>query len=85
MLSGMYWQIKSYFFTGSGVLLLNLFLQTRPYWGHMPWWGYLLVAGFILIIVASSNEWHKQKTLKGESTFITVLKTKVVNKIKKWN
>lgn len=85
MLSGMYFQIKSYFFMGAGVLLLNVLLQTRPYWGNMPWWGYLLIAGLILITVASTNEWNKQKAHKGESTFITRLKAKIINKLKKWD
>ncbi|MEH7352103.1 hypothetical protein V7150_00800 [Neobacillus drentensis] len=84
MMAGMFLQIKSYFFVGSGVLLLNVFLQTRPYWGNMPWWVYLLIAGLILITVASFNEWHKQKTQKGEKTFISILKEKVIDKIKKW-
>ncbi len=85
MMAGMFLQIKSYFFVGTGVLLLNVFLQTRPYWGHMPWWVYLLIAGLILITVASFNEWHKQKALKGESTFISFLKEKVMDKIKRWD
>ncbi|WP_284035937.1 hypothetical protein [Neobacillus sp. 114] len=85
MLAGMYLQIKAYFFTGAGVLLLNVFLQTRPYWGNMPWWAYLLIAGLILIMVASFNEWHKQKLLKGETTFITVIKEKTIDRIKRWD
>jgi len=85
MIAGMLLQIKSYFFVGAGVLLLNVFLQTRPYWGNMPWWVYLLIAGLILIAVASFNEWHKQKTQKGEKTFINILKEKVIEKIKKWD
>ncbi|NHM31071.1 hypothetical protein [Neobacillus terrae] len=85
MLAGMAWRIKAYFFTGSGVLLLNLFLQTRPYWGNMPWWGYLLAAGSILIVVASYNEWHKQKSAKGEATFISIWKNTIMPKLKEWN
>ncbi|MFL6556462.1 MAG: hypothetical protein ACJ8MO_10135, partial [Bacillus sp. (in: firmicutes)] len=85
VLAGMFLQVKSYFFVGAGVLLLNVFLQTRPYWGNMPWWFYLLIAGLILITVASFNEWNKQKTNKGESTFITIFKEKVIEKIKKWD
>ncbi|MGJ7909631.1 hypothetical protein [Neobacillus sp. LXY-1] len=84
MIAGMTLQIKSYFFTGAGVLLLNVFLQTRPYWGNMPWWIYLLIAGFILILIASLNEWNKQKVQKGETTFIMLFKEKVINRIKKW-
>lgn len=85
MMAGMFLQIKSYFFVGAGVLLLNVFLQTRPYWGNMPWWFYLLFAGLILITVASFNEWNKQKVNKGETTFITILKEKVIDKIKNWD
>ncbi|WP_414672149.1 hypothetical protein [Lentibacillus sp.] len=84
ILGGIFYQIKSFFFVGAGVLLLNVFLQTRPYWGNLPWWGYLLIAGSILIIVASYNEWHKQKTSEGKETWITLFKKKVIEKLKKW-
>ncbi|MQR96276.1 hypothetical protein [Fictibacillus phosphorivorans] len=52
---------KSYFFTGLIVLLLNVLVQTRPYWGNMPWWVYLLLTGIFLIGFASYNEFKKQK------------------------
>ncbi|SFA88232.1 MULTISPECIES: hypothetical protein [unclassified Bacillus (in: firmicutes)] len=84
MLAGMFIRVKSYFFVGAGVLLLNVFLQTRPFWGNMPWWAYLLIAGSILIGVASYNEWHKQKAVKGEPTLITKFKENVINKLKEW-
>lgn len=84
MLGGMFYQLKSFFFIGSGVLLLNVFIQTKPYWGNMPWWGYLLIAGSILITVASYNEWHKQKTSDGKQTLISIFNKKVVKRIKKW-
>jgi hypothetical protein len=85
LLSGMFLRIKAYFFVGSGVLLLNVFLQTRPFWGNMPWWAYLLIAGSILIFVASYNEWHKQKTANGEVTVLIKVKRKIVQKWKEWN
>lgn len=85
LFAGMYLRIKSYFLVGTGVLLLNLFLQTRPFWGNMPWWAYLLIAGSILIFVASYNEWHKQKIGKGEETFYSRLKVKIIKKWKEWN
>ncbi|MCM3117786.1 hypothetical protein M3610_21265 [Neobacillus sp. MER 74] len=85
LMAGMFLQIKSYFFVGVGVLLLNVFLQTRPYWGNMPWWFYLLIAGLILITVASFNEWNKQKANKGETTIIMILKEKVMSTMKKWD
>ena len=60
VLAGFFYRIKSYFLIGCSVLLLNLLLQTRPYWGNMPWWAYLLIAGATLISVASFYEWQKQ-------------------------
>ncbi|WHX38629.1 hypothetical protein QNH36_13045 [Mesobacillus sp. AQ2] len=85
MLVGMWLRVKSYFFVGAGVLLLNLFLQTRPFWGNLPWWGYLLIAGSILISVASFNEWNKQKGAKGEKTILVRIKESVRKKLKNWN
>ncbi|MCM3706792.1 hypothetical protein M3205_13815 [Cytobacillus firmus] len=85
MLAGTFWRIKSYFFVGSGVLLLNVLLQTRPYWGNLPWWAYLLIAGSILISAASYNEWQKQKTAKGEELLISKWKNNIVNKLKEWS
>ncbi|MDM5225758.1 hypothetical protein QUF73_05985 [Cytobacillus sp. NJ13] len=85
MLAGTCWRIKSYFFVGSGVLLLNVLLQTRPYWGNLPWWAYLLIAGSILISAASYNEWQKQKTAKGEEPLISKWKNNIMNKLKEWS
>ncbi|MDF2903361.1 MAG: hypothetical protein K0S25_999 [Bacillus sp. (in: firmicutes)] len=85
ILGGMFLRVKSYFVVGVGVLLLNVFLQTRPYWGNLPWWGYLLISGSILISVASYNEWHKQKTAKGETTVLTKIKQKLLVWINKWD
>ncbi|EIJ81353.1 hypothetical protein PB1_00370 [Bacillus methanolicus PB1] len=84
ILAGMFFKIKSYFFVGSGVLLLNVLLQTRPYWGNLPWWAYLLIAGSILISAASYNEWHKQKKEKGERTLLTNMKEKIISTLKRW-
>jgi hypothetical protein len=85
MLAGMWLRIKAYFFVGAGVLLLNVILQTRPFWGNLPWWGYLLIAGSVLITVASFNEWNKQKGAKGEKTFIVKIKERLIMKLKNWN
>ncbi|KAB2336676.1 hypothetical protein F7731_09955 [Cytobacillus depressus] len=84
MISGMFLRVKSYFFVGSGVLLLNVLLQTRPFWGNMPWWAYLLIAGSILITVASYHEWNKQKTTKGEKTFLSKIKQNILTKLNDW-
>lgn len=71
ILSGFYFRYKSYFFVGIGVLVLNVLLQTRPYWGNFPWWVYLLIAGSILIAIASVYEMQKQgKQPKAVSKFI---------------
>jgi hypothetical protein len=85
MLAGMWLRVKAYFFVGAGVLLLNVLLQTRPFWGNLPWWGYLLVAGSILISVASFNEWNKQKGARGEKTLLVKLKESFLMKMKNWN
>lgn len=84
MLAGMWLRVKAYFFVGAGVLLLNVIMQTRPFWGNLPWWGYLLIAGTILISVASFNEWNKQKGNKGEKTFLVKWKDALVLKFKNW-
>ncbi|WP_270180155.1 hypothetical protein [Alkalihalobacillus sp. CinArs1] len=84
VISGFYFRIKSYFLIGIGVLLLNLFIQTRPYWGNMPWWAYLLIAGFTLISVASFYEWQKQKKDADGSTLLQVKKEQLRNKWKEW-
>lgn len=84
ILVGALLRIKSYFFVGSGVLLLNVLLQTRPYWGNLPWWAYLLLAGSILIAVASYNEWNKQKRSKGEATFLSKIKKSIQIYLKSW-
>lgn len=85
LLMGMFYQRKSFFFVGAGVLLLNVFLQTRAYWGNLPWWAYLLIAGSILIGVASYNEWHKQKVSDGKETLISKFKKRIIDKVKKWD
>ncbi|UYZ20069.1 SCO7613 C-terminal domain-containing membrane protein [Mesobacillus jeotgali] len=85
MLAGMWLRVKAYFFVGAGVLLLNVVMQTRPFWGNLPWWGYLLIAGSILISVASFIEWNKQKGSKGEQTFLIKLKDNLLLKLKNWN
>ncbi|UZJ79703.1 hypothetical protein [Fictibacillus sp. KU28468] len=58
---------KSYFFSGLIVLLVNVLVQTRPYWGNMPWWVYLLIAGILLIGFAGYNEFKKQKGIESPS------------------
>ncbi|MBT2639601.1 hypothetical protein [Bacillus sp. ISL-39] len=85
MLAGMLLKVKAYFFVGAGVLLLNVVMQTRPFWGNLPWWGYLLIAGSILISVASFIEWNKQQGAKGERTFLLKLKENLLLKLKNWN
>ncbi|GGK05118.1 hypothetical protein GCM10007063_29380 [Lentibacillus kapialis] len=84
MLGGMAYQQKAFFFVGAGVLLLNIFLQTRSYWGNLPWWAYLLIAGSILMTAASYNEWHKQKTADGKTTMVSKVYQKVIQRIRRW-
>src|SRR5699024_7307586 len=84
MLGGMFFKQKSFFVVGAGILLLNLLLQTKPFWGALPWWVYLLIAGSILIMVASYNEWHKQKTAEGKETLVTLFHRKIIQRIRNW-
>ncbi len=85
ILAGFYFKMKAYFFIGSGVLLLNVLLQTRPYWGNMPWWAYLLLAGTALISVASYHEWQKQQKSKGKESILIAFKNKLIRKLKEWD
>ncbi|MGP4041793.1 hypothetical protein ACTWP4_18095 [Gracilibacillus sp. D59] len=82
LLTGMKFQIKSYFFVGLGTLLFNVIYQTKPFWGTMPWWGYLLIAGITLIAIASYNEWKKQKNSEGK---LEKKIKKLVYQFKEWN
>ncbi|MDQ0269651.1 SCO7613 C-terminal domain-containing membrane protein [Cytobacillus purgationiresistens] len=84
MLAGVYYRLKSYFFVGAVVLLLNVLLQARPYWGNLPWWTYLLIGGSILIAVASYYEWNKQKSAKGEESPLVKIKKQMKTKFKEW-
>lgn len=84
VLTGIFFRQKAFFFVGVGILILNLFLQTKPFWGAMPWWVYLLAGGAVLIFVASYNEWHKQKTSQGKETALTLLNKKIIARIKQW-
>ncbi|MCA0986893.1 hypothetical protein [Guptibacillus algicola] len=84
ILGGFYYRIKSYFLIGISVLILNVFIQTRPYWGNMPWWAYLLISGFTLIGVASFYEWQKQKKDDKGSTILQVKKEQLLRKWKEW-
>ena len=85
ILSGMHFKIKSYFFVGIGVLLLNIMIQTRPLWGNTPWWVYLLLGGTTLIGFASFYEWQKQKVNHNGENIIQSKKKKIIEKLKEWN
>ncbi|TRZ38372.1 hypothetical protein CEQ21_23520 [Niallia circulans] len=85
VIGGFYFRYKSYFFIGIGVLLLNVLLQTRPYWGNMPWWAYLLIAGSVLIGAASFYEMQKQKGGNNVLLFIKMWKTKIAAVLAKWS
>ncbi|MEK4667533.1 hypothetical protein [Niallia sp. FSL R7-0271] len=85
VIGGFYFRYKSYFFIGIGVLLLNVLLQTRPFWGVMPWWAYLLIAGTILIASASLYEMQKQKSGRNISLYLKEWKNKLAAILTKWN
>lgn len=85
ILVGMQYRIKSYFFVGVGVLLLNVFLQTKPYWGNLPWWVYLLIGGSTLITAASYNEWQKQKHDQDGRDLLQNKIKRLLRSFKEWN
>ena len=85
IVSGMQFRIKAYFFVGISVLLLNVLLQTRPYWGNFPWWGYLIIAGLTLIGFASSYELQKQKKDSDTKSFFQRKKEQIIQKFKNWD
>ncbi|MFA9397873.1 MAG: hypothetical protein ACERKV_06370 [Clostridiaceae bacterium] len=82
MISGFQLKIKSYFIIGSAVLILNVIIQTKEFWGNVPWWIYLLAAGLALIIFASLYEIDKNSSDK-ENKFKNK-KDKFVEKFKEW-
>lgn len=84
LVAGFYYRRKSFFFIGSGMLLLNVMMQTRPYWGRLPWWAYLLIAGSVLIAVASFYEWQKQKKDERGQTILQAQKKKWADKWTEW-
>lgn len=84
IIGGFYFRLKSYFFTGIGVLLLNVILQTMPLWGNFPWWVYLLIAGSLLIVMASVYEMKKQgKRIKLVSS-IYIWTVDKIKQLKSW-
>ncbi|TFB13780.1 hypothetical protein E3U55_15360 [Filobacillus milosensis] len=85
ILIGFIQKIKSFFLVGVSVLLLNVMIQSRPFWGNLPWWAYLLIAGSTLIAVASFYEWQKQKVDRDGDTFLQKQKTKWIKIWKNWN
>lgn len=84
LIAGMGARMKSYFFIGSGVLLLNLVVETRQFWGNLPWYVYLLAGGSILIIIASLNEWNKQKINNGQKSLLVRMKDTLLEKLSHW-
>ena len=52
---------RSALILGGALILTSVFIQTRTFWISIEWWIYLLVLGSVLIIVASFNEFQKNK------------------------
>lgn len=84
IIAGMHYRIKSYFIVGIAVLLLNVFLQTKPFWGNLPWWMYLIFGGATLIGFASFYEWQKQRPTKEGKTLFQEKKEKFFKSFKDW-
>jgi hypothetical protein len=84
IIAGMHYRIKSYFIVGIAVLLVNVFLQTRPFWGNLPWWMYLIIGGATLIGFASFYEWQKQRPTREGKTLFQEKKEKFISSFKDW-
>ncbi|MBA9028623.1 hypothetical protein [Peribacillus huizhouensis] len=77
---GFVMKYKSYFFAGTGTILLNIYMNTNHLWGNLPWWLYLIIGGLVLIALASFFEWKKQK----ENTTSKEIIERNKEKIRKW-
>lgn len=84
IIGGMHYRVKSYFFVGIAVLLLNVFLQTKPFWGNLPWWMYLIFGGATLIGFASFYEWQKQRPKQEGKTLLQQKKEGFFKSFKEW-
>lgn len=85
ILGGMQFKLKSYFLIGSGVLLLNLLLQTKSFWSSVPWWAYLLLGGITLIVFASLKEWNRQKRKQGDGANQPSILQRFKSKFNSWS
>ncbi|MCR4651203.1 MAG: hypothetical protein K5662_05570 [Lachnospiraceae bacterium] len=56
---------KQWFILSAVTILLLALYATWDVWTSLAWWVYLLVAGAILIIVASVNEYNKRNNIEG--------------------
>ncbi|UTW69614.1 hypothetical protein KHA80_00235 [Anaerobacillus sp. HL2] len=80
IIAGMHYRIKSYFFVGIAVLLVNvLFYKTKPFWGNLPWWMYLIIGGATLIGFALFMNGKNNAQLKEGKTFLQEKKEKFLN------
>ncbi len=84
IIAGMHYRIKSYFFVGTSVLFVNVLIQTKPFWGHLPWWMYLIIGGATLIGFASFYEWQKQRPNQTGKTLLQEKKEKFLKSWKEW-
>ena len=76
---------KSYFFAGTGTILLNVYINTNSLWGQMPWWFYLIIGGIVLIGAASFLEWKKQKENTTSKEILDKNKQRMKDWFNKWN
>ncbi|MBP3039163.1 hypothetical protein J9303_06565 [Bacillaceae bacterium Marseille-Q3522] len=85
MVIGFVLKYKSYFLAGTITILLNIFINTEPFWGSLPWWLYLIIGGIALIGTASFFEWKKQKTKITSGDWLKKQKAKINHWFRKWN
>ena len=58
---GQLFKTKSALFLGGFLLLLSVLFKTKAFWLSIQWWVYLAVAGIILVVTASVNEYRKNR------------------------
>jgi len=62
LLYGLILKSKSPLFLGGALLLASIVIKTSDFWTSIAWWIYLLALGILLILIASLNEFSKNRS-----------------------
>ncbi len=72
---------KSTFFSGSILMILTVLIKTSEFWASFQWWAYLAIIGVTLVVIASTNEYQKNKNSEG----ILQKANKFLERFKDWD